>query len=155
MKLNPIFTPNPSHNLEDTYAHVRLEIILNYQLSTSRKPFQIWFFGFNFVPGTFLKHSGEWKILVTYPWNYVTCAHPYLGLNCLVSCCLNKNRIVLYANRQNEEEEQEEQLEHEGVEFLIRMSNGINGILVEETMDGLIFGCLLLLCFSNFFREIN
>jgi len=82
----------------------------------------------------------------------VTCAHPYLGLNCFVSCCYNKNRIVLYANRQNEEEEkEEEQLEHEGVEFLIRMSNGINGILVEETMDGLIFGRLLLLCFSNFF----
>ena len=41
------------------------------------------------------------------------------GLNCLVSCCYNKNRIVLYANRQNEEEEKEEELEHEGVEFLI------------------------------------
>ncbi len=55
----------------------------------------------------------------------MTCAHPYLGLNCLVSCCYNKNRIVLYANRQNEEEEkEEEQLENEGVEFLNRMSNG-------------------------------
>ena len=45
------------------------------------------------------------------------------GLNCLVSYCYNENRIVLYKNVLNEEEE--EQLEHEGVELLIRMSNGI------------------------------
>ena len=35
---------------------------LTLQLSTHRIPFQIWFFDFNFVPWTYLRHYGEEKI---------------------------------------------------------------------------------------------
>jgi hypothetical protein len=43
------------------------------------------------------------------------------GFDCLIACCYNENKIVIY---KGEEQEEEEELEHKQVWRLIPMSNG-------------------------------